>query len=271
MGTVIQTSIELPYGSGEKRNVQIYLPKQYEKRRRERFPVLYMHDGQNLFFNELSFAGVSWGVKQTMEAAERKGYEGMIVVGIENAGDFRLQEYSAFPYFDYGDSKTPYGADYVDWIVHELKPQVDRAFRTLSDRDHTFMAGSSAGANISFYAGIARSDIFSRIGLFSTAAWLFDETDLHAFLDQEMTDEDGNLREVFQKSAFFIQTGTEEGGKRRALSQSYIDAALWLDRAFLERGLPSHQIHLLIAQGLTHSERAWRSVFPAFLRFLIAK
>lgn len=267
MGRIVQTTVDMPYPLRAKRNVQIYLPKNYAKRKDERFPVLYMHDGQNLFYNAASFGGVSWGVKQTMETAERQGVGGMIVVGIENAGDDRMKEYAAFAYEESsGETAESHGIDYVDWIVHTLKPQVDKAFRTLPGADTTFMAGSSAGANISFYAGIAYPEVFSRIGLFSTAIWLFQEPELRQFLKEKMKN-----THAFADRTFFIQCGTEEGGRNRALSQAYIDAALWLSRSLLTGGIRPDQIDLLISQGLAHHERAWRSVFPQFLQFLYAK
>ena len=268
MGKIIQIQKEIPYD--KPRNIQIYLPRQYEKRKREHFPVLYMHDGQNLFFNETSYAGVSWGVRQTMEAAERKGFSGMIVVGIENAQDARIQEYSAFAIQEQNNTNAEfYGAHYLDWIVYDLKPYIDQTLRTLPGKETTFMAGSSAGANISFYAGIAHAEVFSKIGLFSPAIWLFRESELQRFLSACMQDEDGNRQNRFTDSTFFIQCGTEEGGRKKSFSQAYINATLWLAQALLAQGMHPDQLQIVIEHGLNHSERAWRKVFPRFFRFLI--
>ncbi len=118
------------------RDLHAYLPPSYERSDR-RFPGLYMHDGQNLFDATTSFAG-EWGVDETMEELAVEGLEA-IVIGIPH-GEDRVREYTPF---------NGGGDEYLAYVVDTVKPLVDSSFRTLSDREHTGIMGSSLGALIS--------------------------------------------------------------------------------------------------------------------------
>lgn len=263
MGTIQQMYVRNYHKENPERKIQVYLPGRYGEERTEHFPVLYMHDGQNLFFEEDSFSGVTWGVQKTLQAAEKAGHPGMIVVGIENAGDRRMEEYAPFPYKVQGQTeRKPGGEAYAEWIVRELKPAIDAKYRTRRERNSTFIAGSSAGANISLYVGIAYASLFSGVGCFSPALWIFCESDWEAFLQKNGAKKD---------AAFFIQCGTEEGGTDRVVSQKYIDTSQWLDRTLQRHGAGPNQIERVIAPGLGHSERAWQAMFPQFVQFLQKK
>jgi hypothetical protein len=128
------------------RDIQVYLPPSYKASGRQ-YPVIYMHDGQNLFDPELSFAG-EWGVDETMERLAPEGFEA-IVVAIPNMAGERSHEYSPWVDPRVGGGK---GDAYLDFIVDTLKPQIDRRFRTERGRQHTGIVGSSMGGLISLYA-----------------------------------------------------------------------------------------------------------------------
>lgn len=275
MGKIVHETVVLPFAGGDTREINIYLPRNYDKRTKERFPVLYMHDGQNLFYNASSYQGVSWGVKQTLEAAERKSLtEGIIVVGIVNNGDDRMFEYSPFPFahpdFE-GAPEQMYGVTYIDWIVNTLKPMVDETYRTLPEAETTWMAGSSAGSNITFYAGLKYPTVFSKVGLFSTATWLFDDEEVEQFLFSSIRDESGNLNDGMAQFKPYIYVGTEEGYglDAEALSQTYLDTAVGLTFQMIEAGLSVDQLRLVIGHGQPHHESAWRLAFPQFFEFLM--
>ena len=124
-----------------RRHLLVYLPPSYAQSSSRRYPVLYMQDGQNLFDNTTSFAG-EWGVDEAMEElAHKKGLEA-IIVGIPNAGSMRLAEYSPFPDSQMGGGL---GDNYVAFVVHTIKPIIDRDFRTLPDRSNCGIMGSSMG------------------------------------------------------------------------------------------------------------------------------
>ena len=149
------------------RRIWIYLPPNYDESN-EDYPVLYVHDGQNVFDAFTSFAG-EWEVDETLNDLFANGDKGVIVVGIDNGQAFRIAEYTPWVNPQYGGGQ---GDEYVDFIAFDLKPYIDDNYRTLSDRNHTGILGSSLGGLISLYAGIKHQNVFSKIGAFSPAYWI---------------------------------------------------------------------------------------------------
>ena len=148
------------------RRVWIYLPPDYETTQKS-YKVLYMQDGQNLFDLSTSFAG-EWEVDETLNNLFEEGDEGCIVVGIDNGGINRIDEYSPWENVEYGGGE---GDAYLLSIIDSLKPYVDNNYRTKPGREHTGIMGSSLGGLISMYGGLKYDSIFSRIGSFSTSFW----------------------------------------------------------------------------------------------------
>ena len=124
---------------GNRRDILVYTPGSYA-RRQTRYPVIYMQDGQNLFDPATSFAG-DWGLIAALARASRRGIE-PIVVAIPNMGKDRIDEYSPFADLKAGGGQ---GDHYLDFVIDSVKPLVDARFRTLPDRGHTGIAGSSLG------------------------------------------------------------------------------------------------------------------------------
>lgn len=155
----------------KKRNVYIYLPESYEQDSESRYPVLYMFDGHNIFIDEEASFGKSWGLKDYMDFTETP----LIVVGIEcnhDPDNGRLKEYAPYSFSDptYGKIAGK-GKLTMEWIVRWLKPQIDKNFRTLPDREFTFIGGSSMGGLMSLYALLAHNDVFSRAAALSPSIW----------------------------------------------------------------------------------------------------
>ena len=159
-------SIRYPaVGGEEERRAYVYLPTMYEADPDRRYPVLYMFDGQNVFFDEDATYGKSWGVADYLDYTDTP----LIVAAVEcNAGanNERLVEYSPYRFDDkqYGhfDGK---GKDTLNWFVHEFKPYIDANYRTQPDRAHTFIGGSSMGGLMSLYALLQYSDVLGRCKL----------------------------------------------------------------------------------------------------------
>lgn len=148
------------------RSIRIYLPPSYDQSDR-RYPVLYMHDGQNLFDDATAYAG-EWGVDETLDAlAGSHGLE-LIVVGIDNGGDHRMTELNPFDHEDFGSAE---GDAYLDFVVEQLKPLIDGKYRTLPDRANTAIMGSSMGGLISHYAINRHPQVFGKAGVFSPSYW----------------------------------------------------------------------------------------------------
>lgn len=150
---------------GNSRDLHIYLPPGYETSE-QRYPVMYMHDGQNLFDHHLSFSG-AWGANDAADAAARLGYP-VIMVGIANVGESRINEYSPFVDPDIGGGQAD---RYLTFLLNDVKTRIDREFRTLADRDNTVIGGSSMGGLVSLYAFFRHPEVFGATCVQSPALW----------------------------------------------------------------------------------------------------
>lgn len=155
------------------KTIRVFVPR-LPNHRDERFPVLYMHDGQNLFEDRTASFGVSWRIRESMRAFHQNKGTPWIVVGIDSEPEDRWNEYSPFPCDEFALSvkmkKTPEGGkakDYIDFIVQTLKPWIDDHYPTRPN--HTALAGSSMGGLVSFYGATRYPAIFRQIGVFSPA------------------------------------------------------------------------------------------------------
>jgi predicted alpha/beta superfamily hydrolase len=162
---VMNTSFYMPE-LNRNRRIIMYLPPDYANSNKS-YPVLYMHDAQNLFDAATAFGGNEWKVDESLNTLFQQGDYGCIVVGIDNSA-YRLDEYSPWINPDYGGGQ---GDEYVDFLVNTLKPYIDANYRTLPGRNTTGIMGSSMGALISMYGFSERQDIFSKVGVFSPAFW----------------------------------------------------------------------------------------------------
>jgi predicted alpha/beta superfamily hydrolase len=231
---------------GDGREILAYLPPSYRTSDR-RYPVLYMHDGQNLFDASTSFSG-EWGVDETMQEASRAGIEA-IVVGIPNAGERRTAEYSPFEDDRFGGGE---GDAYLDFILRTLKPRIDADFRTLPGREHTGLFGSSLGGLISIYGFFRHPDHFGFVGAMSPAFW-FAERAIFPFVRGA----------PFNLGRIYLDVGTEEGAHTVRDTRRM--------RTLLHtRGYDSgHQLLYVEDRGADHSERAWRRRLGRSLHFLL--
>jgi len=154
------------------RSVIVYLPPSYKTHPYKRYPVLYMHDGNNVFDPRTSFAGVSWEVNDTVEKlVKEEKLEEVIVVGIYNT-PARLYEYTWTPMnLDGEHMQGGHGKKYARFLVRELKQFIDKEYRTLTDRQNTAIMGSSLGGLINFYVGRHYSDVFGKIAIMSPSFW----------------------------------------------------------------------------------------------------
>ena len=168
----------------QKRNISVYIPDI----KKGPYKVLYMHDGQNLFFKEASSYGEIWDAHTQYERFIKAGLiEPHIIIGIDN-NKFRMDEYAPFDnstiYKNYSDEhRVPhYGDLYAKFIVEELKPWVDKKFDTKQGKQDTYMMGASLGGLISLYCGLKYPEVFSGIGCLSTSA-SWNPAGLDALLD----------------------------------------------------------------------------------------
>lgn len=230
-----------------KRRIWIYLPDGYS-RSKTRYPVLYMHDGQNVFDIITSFAG-EWGVDECIDTMRQK----CIVVAIDNGGDKRLNEYCPYDFTlqGFGGSSTMNkgeGDQYVDFLVTTLKPYIDKQYRTLRNKNNTFIAGSSMGGLISMYAIVKYPNVFGGAGVFSPAFWVGPK-----IIDDIKT---GGKK---VKGKIYFYAGKQE-------SESMVPDML---KAF--EGMASvskSKMTTIIRDDGKHNEPAWRKEFPLFYEWL---
>ena len=156
---------------GGPRHLTVYLPAGYDEKPERRYPVLYMQDGQNLFDAERAYVpGQHWRVAEAADAAigERTA-SAMIIVGVDHAGVARMDEYT--PVRDAKHDGGGRADDYGRMLAEELKPMIDARFRTIADREHTAIAGSSLGGLVSLYLLLTRGDLFGRGAAMSPSIW----------------------------------------------------------------------------------------------------
>jgi predicted alpha/beta superfamily hydrolase len=242
------------YGPAEgvRRRLLVYLPPSYYMAEK-RYPVLYMHDGQNLFDAGVSHSG-EWQVDETMEALSGEGIEA-IVVGIANSGSGRAVDYSAHKHSVYGGG----GADaYVEFLAQKVKPLVDGAFRTLPDRTHTGLMGSSMGGSISLYALLTRPDIFGFAGVMSPAFWWSEGTFL-PFVEAM----------PFVGGRIYMDVGDNESSEVPGRSEAYLNDAVQMDALLRAKGYTPDNLYFIVEAGGEHRESAWARRLPDALRFLL--
>jgi predicted alpha/beta superfamily hydrolase len=230
------------------RDIHVYLPPSYRTSGRQ-YPVIYMHDGQNLFDPELSFAG-EWGVDETMERLAPEGLEA-IVVAIPNMGGERSHE--SRPGVDprAGGCK---GDAYLDFIVDTLKPQIDRRFRTERGRQHTGIVGSSMGGLISLYGFLRTPGVFGLCGAMSPSLW---------FANRAIFDYAAGVERWFGR--MYLDIGSEEG-------QRHVRDTQGMYRLLRKKcPHPRDQIICIVEKGARHSEQAWAQRFEMAVRFLLPK
>lgn len=173
---VLKWNITIPELTGdEERRAYVYLPESYETDLEKHYPVLYMFDGHNLFFDEDATYGKCWGLKDYMDFTETP----MIIAAVEcnhNPDGGRLAEYSPFTFHNEKlGSISGRGRTTMNWMIHEFKPYIDEQFRTIPDRNHTFIGGSSMGGLMSLFAVLKYNHVFSRAACLSPSIWFATE------------------------------------------------------------------------------------------------
>lgn len=245
---------------GNKRDILVYLPPSYESSR-HRYPVLYLHDGQNLFDAITSYAG-EWQVDETMEALSQEGIEA-IVVGIPNTGVTRINEYSPFHSPAYGRGR---GDLYLDFVIDQVKSLVDAEFRTISGPIHTGIMGSSMGALISLYAFFRRPEVFGFAGAMSPSLWFAKNAIFNTVRNAPAN-----------AGRLYLDAGTREYGGDSIWSlilpfhsRRYYASVRRMYRLLVKKGYrPRRDVLYVEEKGAAHNEAAWARRLAPAIRFLL--
>ena len=241
---------------GNRRDVLVYLPPGYRRFSSRRYPVLYLNDGQNVFDAATSFAGVEWGVDETAQRLiHRKLIESLIIVAVANTGEQRVDEYAPTPgVIELKDQRRKRSRGlahiYGQFLIEELKPFIDRKYRTKSDAEFTGLGGSSLGGLATLAMGIFYSEVFTRLIVMSPSIWWDD------YAIFRLVGILGNKPPL----KIWLDTGTDEPGWEltRYLCDYLIDKG-WQ---------PDVDLSYLEVKGANHSEAAWAARVEPALRFL---
>ncbi len=236
-----------------KRRIWIYLPPDYHTLQKK-YPVIYMHDGQNIFDTSTSFSG-EWEVDETLNKIFTEKGEGFIVVGIDNGGKKRLDEYAPWKNLKYGGGE---GKAYVDFLVKTLKPFIDQHYRTLSDYQNTAVFGSSMGGLISFYAVLEYPGVFGKAGIFSPSFWFSNQI-------FSLAQKKGNLK----NQKLFMLAGNKEGDhtESNGISQTVTDVKKMVKLLKQSGFKPENITYKIIPEG-KHNEKLWREHFGEAILWL---
>ena len=233
------------------RTVYVYLPEAAMQEPTARFPVLYMFDGHNVFFDEDATYGKSWGMGEYLDATET----GLIVVAVDcnhRPPHGRLSEYSPFTFSEERFGRVVgRGKRFMDWLTGTLKPIIDARYPTLPERETTWIAGSSMGGLMSLYAVTAYNRVFSRAAALSPSTWLVG----------------GRMEAMIRGAAYapdtvvYMDYGAREMGNHPGMLRSFRDTA----DALLEGGV---LLTSRIVPGGDHCEASWEEQIPFFMHIL---
>jgi len=247
---VLAQRLAMP-GLARERSLRLYLPPSYESSSTRRYPVIYMHDAQNLFDEATSSYGSEWGVDETMdEFARTRGFEA-IVVGIDHGGDERIHELSPWTNPKYGAAQ---GEQYMAFVVDTVKPFIDAHYRTMPDREHTALAGSSLGGLMTHYALLAYPQVFGKAAIFSPSYWYSNEVYTQTAAHPWRPD-----------TRVYVYIGGQEGEESEADVERMLPLLLPpCDPACR----PRPQLTYHVVPQARHDERAWRAEFPRAIAWL---
>ncbi|MFP9100531.1 alpha/beta hydrolase [Flavobacterium sp. RHBU_24] len=240
-GTVKEFTLQAPQLYADK-SIWVYLPAAYAETDNG-YPVIYMHDGQNVF-DHTETQRREWHVEEKLNALHGEA----IVVGIEHGGDkHRIDEMTPFANETHGGGHAD---DYLDFIIHTLKPYIDSHYRTLTNKQHTTIFGSSVGGLISFYALLRYPEVFGNAGVFSPSFWFSHE--IYEYIKTVDTI-DGRI---------YIMAGDRE-------SNSMLHDIAEMEELILQRVANPAQLYKKVVHNGQHNEKLWRKEFAGAYTWLM--
>ena len=219
-----------------KKKIWVYLPLNYEKSNKK-YPVIYMHDAQNLFDKTASYAG-EWNIDETLDSLKAK----VIIIGIEHGNEKRIDELTPYKNEKHGGGNAN---AYLEFIVKTLKPHVDTKYRTKTNAKNTGIFGSSLGGLVSFYAALQYPEVFGKVGCFSPAFWI-------------------NKKEIFQKmedipkfnTKIYLLCGDKEDDGTMVSDMKEMETLINSKRCECKKLNKS----VIVKEG-KHNEKLWRNAF----------
>lgn len=219
-----------------KKKIWVYLTLNYEKSTKK-YPVIYMHDAQNLFDAAASYAG-EWNIDETLDSIKAK----VIIIGVEHGNEKRIDELTPYKNEKHGGGNAN---AYLEFIVKTLKPHVDTKYRTKTNTKNTGIFGSSLGGLVSFYAALQYPEVFGKVGCFSPAFWI-------------------NKKEIFQKlvdtpkfnTKIYLLCGDKEDDGAMVSDMKEMETLINSKRCECKKLNKS----VIVKEG-KHNEKLWRNAF----------
>ncbi len=244
---VISEDFEIPQLI-KTRRIAALLPHDYHQTDR-RYPVLYLQDGQNLFDDYAPFG--NWGIDKKLAVMAERGMEDVIIIAIDHAEKERIAEFTPSMNTKLGKGD---GKKYIRFLADTLKPHVDKHFRTLPERAHTGIGGSSMGGLITIYAGFMYPEVYGKLMVFSPSLWVAPNIHFQLMSFDEALD-----------LKVYLYAGNEEGTYMVPNMERFI-------RAIGEQGIASNiDFHLSIDPQGKHNEARWGEEFPKAVEWLFFK
>ncbi|HVH86315.1 MAG TPA: alpha/beta hydrolase-fold protein [Terriglobales bacterium] len=247
-----------------RRDLVVYLPPDYEESDRS-YPVLYLHDGQNLFDPETAYVrGMDWKVDETADALIRaREIQPVIIVGIFNTGEHRIEEYTPTRDRKLGGG---HAGLYGRMLVEELKPFIDERYRTLTGPQNTGLGGSSLGGLATLYLGFTYPEVFGKLAVLSPSVWWDNKAILKIIANSSKqhsaVSTPPNQGQTHSRLKVWISMGTEE-------SQTGVRDADLLRNALVEQGWrEGDDLHYEVIEGGKHNEAAWAERVEPVLKYL---
>lgn len=237
----------------DNRDLIVYLPPGYEQQPERLYPVLYLHDGQNLFDGRTSFIpGRTWEVREQADVAIQAGQvEPLVIVGIYNTGDRRLAEYT--PERDWqmgGGEASQYGLT----LTQEILPWIASQYRVRTDRDSTGLGGSSLGGLVSLYLGLRYATWFGKLAIHSPSVW-WNHKSILGYINE-------HAPAIWDRPRVWLDVGDKEG--RRTLH----DVETLNRRLKANHWRPGETLHFEKVHNGTHDEPSWSHRVRPMLKFL---
>ena len=245
---VTRFDVTLPPLTGEKpRRAYLYLPDYYDDDESRRFPVMYMFDGHNVFFDSDATYGKSWGMNSYLSWTRKA----LIIVAVEcnHEGNGRLMEYAPFSFANSTLGRIQgKGKLYMDWLVDTLKPEIDAKYRTMPDREHTILCGSSMGGLMALYGATTYNHVFHRAACLSPSLWISPGKVIEMVARADIRND----------TCIYMDYGSEEIFNHVASAEALISMA---------HLLLTKRVNLAfrIVPGGTHSEASWEQQIPVFM------
>ena len=235
------------------RDVIVYVPPGYDEEPERKYPVLYLHDGQNLFDGRTSFVkDRTWQVREHADAAIEAGeVEPLVIVGIYNTGDRRLSEYTHEYNWQMGGGQAD---AYGQLVTRELLPWIANQYRVRQDRQNTGLGGSSLGGLVSLYLGLRYPAVFGKLAVLSPSVW-WNHKSILGYLNE-------HAPQMWERPRVWLDVGDNEG-------QKAVRDVEHLARRLKANGWkPGETMHFDKVHGGTHDEASWASRVRPMLRFL---